>query len=162
MIVHIVWLDNDLMCLLFSGCPTEDDRQECRNPFNVFQGCMRLLTVDNQNVDLIMVQQKQLGVYSNLQIDMCGIIDRFVLRHLLRYISVALLWLLMQQFPNIHRGSSHQHLNDLLIFDLCICLLDVDYAESPTWTEHWTTLFPSLKLIYQQWDLNPQGFVSIH
>uniref|UniRef100_A0A8C9ZE59 Contactin associated protein like 3 n=1 Tax=Sander lucioperca TaxID=283035 RepID=A0A8C9ZE59_SANLU len=59
-----------------AGCPTEDDRQECRNPFNVFQGCMRLLTLDNQNVNLIMVQQKQLGVYSNLQIDMCGIIDR--------------------------------------------------------------------------------------
>uniref|UniRef100_A0A3Q3S276 Contactin-associated protein-like 4 n=1 Tax=Mastacembelus armatus TaxID=205130 RepID=A0A3Q3S276_9TELE len=49
---------------------------ECRNPFNIFQGCMRLLTVDKQNVDLIMVQQKQLGNYSNLQIDMCGIIDR--------------------------------------------------------------------------------------
>ncbi|KAE8290556.1 Contactin-associated protein-like 4 Cell recognition molecule Caspr4 Precursor [Larimichthys crocea] len=62
--------------LYFGGCPTEDDRQECRNPFNVFQGCMRLLTVDNQNVNLILVQQKQLGVYSNLQIDMCGIIDR--------------------------------------------------------------------------------------
>uniref|UniRef100_A0A8C4FBJ9 Contactin associated protein like 3 n=1 Tax=Dicentrarchus labrax TaxID=13489 RepID=A0A8C4FBJ9_DICLA len=53
-----------------------DDRQECRNPFNVFQGCMRLLTLDNKNVDLIMVQQKELGIYSNLQIDMCGIMDR--------------------------------------------------------------------------------------
>ncbi|KAA8587883.1 hypothetical protein FQN60_016745, partial [Etheostoma spectabile] len=61
--------------LFFGGCPTEDDRQNCRNPFNVFQGCMRLITLDNQNVNLIMVQQKQLGVYSNLQIDMCGIID---------------------------------------------------------------------------------------
>uniref|UniRef100_A0A8C4FD84 Contactin associated protein like 3 n=1 Tax=Dicentrarchus labrax TaxID=13489 RepID=A0A8C4FD84_DICLA len=49
---------------------------ECRNPFNVFQGCMRLLTLDNKNVDLIMVQQKELGIYSNLQIDMCGIMDR--------------------------------------------------------------------------------------
>ncbi|KAM9349240.1 contactin-associated protein-like 4 [Symphorus nematophorus] len=62
--------------LFFGGCPTEDDMQECRNPFHVFQGCMRLLTLDNQNVDLIMVQQKQLGIYSNLLIDMCGIIDR--------------------------------------------------------------------------------------
>ncbi|XP_051266760.1 contactin-associated protein-like 4 isoform X2 [Dicentrarchus labrax] len=62
--------------LFFGGCPTEDDRQECRNPFNVFQGCMRLLTLDNKNVDLIMVQQKELGIYSNLQIDMCGIMDR--------------------------------------------------------------------------------------
>ncbi|XP_041804256.1 contactin-associated protein-like 4 [Chelmon rostratus] len=62
--------------LFFGGCPAEDDKQECRNPFNVFQGCMRLLTLDDQNVDLILVQQQQLGVYSNLQIDMCGIIDR--------------------------------------------------------------------------------------
>ncbi|XP_036938988.1 contactin-associated protein-like 4 isoform X1 [Acanthopagrus latus] len=62
--------------LFFGGCPAEDEGQECRNPFNVFQGCMRLLTLDNQDVDLIMVQQKELGTFSNLQIDMCGIIDR--------------------------------------------------------------------------------------
>ncbi|XP_010777087.1 contactin-associated protein-like 5, partial [Notothenia coriiceps] len=61
--------------LFFGGCPPENDRQECRNPFNIFQGCMRLLTLDDQIVDLIMVQKKQLGIYSNLQIDMCGIID---------------------------------------------------------------------------------------
>uniref|UniRef100_A0AAQ5XJA9 Contactin associated protein like 3 n=1 Tax=Amphiprion ocellaris TaxID=80972 RepID=A0AAQ5XJA9_AMPOC len=62
--------------LFFGGRPAEDTSHECRNPFNVFQGCMRLLTLENQNMDLIMVQQKQLGNYSNLQIDMCGIIDR--------------------------------------------------------------------------------------
>uniref|UniRef100_A0A3B4ZVE3 Contactin-associated protein-like 4 n=1 Tax=Stegastes partitus TaxID=144197 RepID=A0A3B4ZVE3_9TELE len=50
--------------------------QDCENPFNVFQGCMRLLTVDNQPVDLIRVQHRLLGNYSQLQIDMCGIIDR--------------------------------------------------------------------------------------
>lgn len=37
---------------------------------------MRLLTVDDQPVDLILVQQRLLGNYSHLQIDMCGIIDR--------------------------------------------------------------------------------------
>uniref|UniRef100_A0A3Q4ASU4 Uncharacterized protein n=1 Tax=Mola mola TaxID=94237 RepID=A0A3Q4ASU4_MOLML len=46
------------------------------NPFRVFQGCMRLLTLDNQPVNLIKVQQRLLGNYSHLQIDMCGIIDR--------------------------------------------------------------------------------------
>uniref|UniRef100_A0A3P8TJJ7 Contactin associated protein like 3 n=1 Tax=Amphiprion percula TaxID=161767 RepID=A0A3P8TJJ7_AMPPE len=61
---------------LFFGGKRRNTSHECRNPFNVFQGCMRLLTLDNQNMDLIMVQQKQLGNYSNLQIDMCGIIDR--------------------------------------------------------------------------------------
>lgn len=43
---------------------------------------MRLLTLDNQDVDLIMVQQKELGTFSNLQIDMCGIIDRSVSKKL--------------------------------------------------------------------------------
>uniref|UniRef100_A0AAQ6A5G9 Contactin associated protein like 3 n=1 Tax=Amphiprion ocellaris TaxID=80972 RepID=A0AAQ6A5G9_AMPOC len=62
--------------LFFGGKHRSNTSHECRNPFNVFQGCMRLLTLENQNMDLIMVQQKQLGNYSNLQIDMCGIIDR--------------------------------------------------------------------------------------
>uniref|UniRef100_A0A4W6CNS7 Contactin associated protein like 3 n=1 Tax=Lates calcarifer TaxID=8187 RepID=A0A4W6CNS7_LATCA len=67
------WISALVSC---SGCPAEDDSQECRNPFDIFQGCMRLLTVDNQPVDLILVQQRLLGNYSQLQIDMCGIIDR--------------------------------------------------------------------------------------
>uniref|UniRef100_A0A669DGA3 Contactin associated protein like 3 n=1 Tax=Oreochromis niloticus TaxID=8128 RepID=A0A669DGA3_ORENI len=50
--------------------------QKCKNPFNTFQGCIRLLTLDDQTVDLIKVQQRLLGNYSHLQIDMCGIIDR--------------------------------------------------------------------------------------
>uniref|UniRef100_A0A8C7CN99 Contactin-associated protein-like 4 n=1 Tax=Oncorhynchus kisutch TaxID=8019 RepID=A0A8C7CN99_ONCKI len=47
-----------------------------QNPFNVFQGCMRHIHVDNNAVDLIKVQQMLIGNYSDLQIDMCGIIDR--------------------------------------------------------------------------------------
>ncbi|XP_072219994.1 contactin-associated protein-like 4 [Leuresthes tenuis] len=64
--------------LFFGGCPAEDslEGQECRNPVDIFQGCLRLLAVENQPVDLIMVQQRLLGNYSQLQIDMCGIIDR--------------------------------------------------------------------------------------
>ncbi|XP_073348011.1 contactin-associated protein-like 4 isoform X1 [Pagrus major] len=62
--------------LFFGGCPAEEDGQECKNPFDIFQGCMRLLSVENQPVDLIKVQQRLLGNYSHLQIDMCGIIDR--------------------------------------------------------------------------------------
>uniref|UniRef100_A0A3Q3IKF2 Contactin associated protein like 3 n=1 Tax=Monopterus albus TaxID=43700 RepID=A0A3Q3IKF2_MONAL len=53
-----------------------NNSENCSNPFDIFQGCMRLLTVDNQPVDLIMVQQRLLGNYSHLQIDMCGITDR--------------------------------------------------------------------------------------
>ncbi len=85
--VTLMWTLFFLMISLFSlGCPAKDDAQECRNPFHVFQGCMRLLTLDKENVDLIMVQQKQLGIYSNLQIDMCGIIDRSVSKKLLTHI----------------------------------------------------------------------------
>ncbi|XP_040896361.1 contactin-associated protein-like 4 [Toxotes jaculatrix] len=62
--------------LFFGGCPAQQSSQECRNPFEMFQGCMRLLTLDGQSVDLIKVQQRLLGNYSHLQIDMCGIIDR--------------------------------------------------------------------------------------
>ncbi|XP_076010526.1 contactin-associated protein-like 4 [Genypterus blacodes] len=62
--------------LFFGGCPAEESSEQCRNPFKVFQGCMRLLTLNNQPVDLIKVQQRLLGNYSHLQIDMCGIIDR--------------------------------------------------------------------------------------
>ncbi|KAM3863187.1 contactin-associated protein-like 4 [Diretmus argenteus] len=62
--------------LFFGGCPADETSHECRNPFNAFQGCMRLLTLDNRLVDLILVQQRLLGNYSHLQIDMCGIIDR--------------------------------------------------------------------------------------
>ncbi|XP_032382198.1 contactin-associated protein-like 4 isoform X2 [Etheostoma spectabile] len=62
--------------LFFGGCHVQESRQECRNRFKVFQGCMHLLTLDGQTVDLIKVQQRLLGNYSHLQIDMCGIIDR--------------------------------------------------------------------------------------
>uniref|UniRef100_A0A3P9QHD9 Contactin-associated protein-like 4 n=1 Tax=Poecilia reticulata TaxID=8081 RepID=A0A3P9QHD9_POERE len=41
-----------------------------------FQGCMRLLKLDGETVDLIKVQERRLGNYSDLKIDMCGIIDR--------------------------------------------------------------------------------------
>ncbi|XP_060896272.1 contactin-associated protein-like 4 [Labrus mixtus] len=62
--------------IFFGGCPPEGSSQLCVNPYKTFQGCMRLLTVDNKPVDLIVVQQRLMGNYSHLQIDMCGIIDR--------------------------------------------------------------------------------------
>uniref|UniRef100_A0A665TRQ5 Contactin associated protein like 3 n=1 Tax=Echeneis naucrates TaxID=173247 RepID=A0A665TRQ5_ECHNA len=62
--------------LFFGGCPTEESGQKCMNPFKAFQGCMCMLTVDNQEVDLFQVQKRLIGNYSHLQLDMCGIIDR--------------------------------------------------------------------------------------
>ncbi|XP_073201039.1 contactin-associated protein-like 4 isoform X4 [Lepidochelys kempii] len=60
----------------FGGCPNNGDSSECKSPFAGFQGCMRLITTGNKAVDLISVQQNSLGNFSNLQIDLCGIIDR--------------------------------------------------------------------------------------
>ncbi|XP_035503829.2 contactin-associated protein-like 4 isoform X2 [Scophthalmus maximus] len=61
--------------LFFGGCPEQSGRG-CTNPFGTFQGCMRLLTLDDRTVDLMKVQQRLLGNYSHLQMDICGIIDR--------------------------------------------------------------------------------------
>ncbi|XP_038124875.1 contactin-associated protein-like 4 [Cyprinodon tularosa] len=62
--------------LFFGGCPAQAVSLDCRNPFQEFQGCMRLLKLDSKTVDLIKVQDGRLGNYNGLQIDMCGIIDR--------------------------------------------------------------------------------------
>ncbi|XP_059395977.1 contactin-associated protein-like 4 isoform X1 [Carassius carassius] len=62
--------------LFLGGCPDTVDSSGCRNPFSVFQGCMRLIRTDGALVDLIRVQQMLFGNFSNLQMDMCGIIDR--------------------------------------------------------------------------------------
>ncbi|TSM28159.1 Contactin-associated protein-like 5 [Bagarius yarrelli] len=60
--------------LFLGGCPITDDG--CRNPFTVFQGCMRLIHLDEVLVDLIKVQQMLMGNFSDLQMDMCSIVDR--------------------------------------------------------------------------------------
>uniref|UniRef100_A0AAV2JJW8 Contactin-associated protein-like 4 n=1 Tax=Knipowitschia caucasica TaxID=637954 RepID=A0AAV2JJW8_KNICA len=62
--------------LYFGGCPIVDGAEGCRNPFSSFRGCMHSLVVNDQPVDLVMVQERLLGNYSQLQIDMCGITDR--------------------------------------------------------------------------------------
>lgn len=67
-----------IRCFAPTDCPAEGTNLECRNPFRGFQGCMRLLTLDNHPVNLIKVQKRLLGNYSHLQIDMCGITDRCV------------------------------------------------------------------------------------
>ncbi|KAF6715522.1 Contactin-associated protein-like 4 [Oryzias melastigma] len=67
--------------LFFGGCSAQDSYPECTNPFRVFQGCMRFLTLDGHPVDLIKVQQRVLGNYSHLEIDTCGIIDRCTPSH---------------------------------------------------------------------------------
>ncbi|XP_039186083.1 contactin-associated protein-like 2 [Crotalus tigris] len=41
-----------------------------------FQGCMQFIHVDDQLVDLHAIEQRKLGSFANISIDMCAIIDR--------------------------------------------------------------------------------------
>ncbi|CAH7058248.1 Cntnap4 [Phodopus roborovskii] len=60
----------------FGGCPDKSFGSQCKSPLGGFQGCMRLISINNKMVDLIAVQQGSLGNFSDLQIDSCGISDR--------------------------------------------------------------------------------------
>ncbi|XP_046717176.1 contactin-associated protein-like 4 isoform X2 [Silurus meridionalis] len=61
--------------IFLGGCPITED--ECKKSSDAFQGCMRLIQLDEgAPVDLIKVQQTLIGNFSDLQVDMCGIIDR--------------------------------------------------------------------------------------
>ncbi|MGH0124081.1 UNVERIFIED_CONTAM: hypothetical protein FKN15_023638 [Acipenser sinensis] len=60
----------------FGGCPSTTNNLGCKNPTLAFQGCMRLIFINNQPMNLIQVQQGLLGNHSDLQIDLCGIRDR--------------------------------------------------------------------------------------
>ncbi|XP_072326178.1 contactin-associated protein-like 5 isoform X1 [Scyliorhinus torazame] len=60
----------------FGGCPGSVRNAGCSNPYGAFHGCMRLIFIDNQPADLILVQQGLRGNFSDLQIDLCGIVDR--------------------------------------------------------------------------------------
>ncbi|XP_061468696.1 contactin-associated protein-like 5 [Rhineura floridana] len=60
----------------FGACPDNFTDSKCLNPITAFQGCMRLIFIDNQPKDLILVQQGSLGNFSDLHIDLCGIKDR--------------------------------------------------------------------------------------
>ncbi|XP_031749305.1 contactin-associated protein-like 5 [Xenopus tropicalis] len=60
----------------FGGCPDHLTDSHCIHPVPSFQGCMRLLFIDNQPKDLISVQRGLIGNYSEVQIDTCGIRDR--------------------------------------------------------------------------------------
>ncbi|XP_069838522.1 contactin-associated protein-like 5 [Dendropsophus ebraccatus] len=60
----------------FGGCPDPLADSSCTNPISSFQGCMRLIFIDNQPKDLIAVQRGALGNFTDLQIDICAIKDR--------------------------------------------------------------------------------------
>uniref|UniRef100_A0A3Q1EIB4 Contactin associated protein family member 5a n=1 Tax=Acanthochromis polyacanthus TaxID=80966 RepID=A0A3Q1EIB4_9TELE len=56
----------------FGGCPSMD----CRAQTASFQGCMQLVFINGQPMNLSLVQQGLLGNYNELQLDTCSIKDR--------------------------------------------------------------------------------------
>uniref|UniRef100_A0A6Q2WY90 Contactin associated protein-like 5a n=1 Tax=Esox lucius TaxID=8010 RepID=A0A6Q2WY90_ESOLU len=58
-----------------SGCPSVNVAG-CVNPTLAFQGCMRLISVNSQPIDLNLLRQGRLGNYRELQFNTCGIHDR--------------------------------------------------------------------------------------
>ncbi|XP_041700111.2 contactin-associated protein-like 5 isoform X1 [Coregonus clupeaformis] len=63
--------------LYFGGCPSSSPADPgCENPTLAFQGCMRLISINSQPMDLNQVHQGRLGNYKELQFDTCGIHDR--------------------------------------------------------------------------------------
>ncbi|CAH2294330.1 contactin-associated -like 4 [Pelobates cultripes] len=60
----------------FGGCPENSTHYGCINPVRSFLGCMKLISIGTKVIDLISVQQGTFGNFSDLHIDVCGIIDR--------------------------------------------------------------------------------------
>ncbi|XP_047550632.1 contactin-associated protein-like 3 [Lutra lutra] len=58
------------------GCPDSSSGPGCGGPLAGFQGCLRLISIGDQAVDPITVQQGSLGTFRDLQIDTCGLTDR--------------------------------------------------------------------------------------
>ncbi|XP_058476501.1 contactin-associated protein-like 5 isoform X1 [Solea solea] len=56
----------------FGGCPSVD----CQVSTPTFQGCVRLIIINSQPMNLSHVQQGTLGNYNELQFDTCNIRDR--------------------------------------------------------------------------------------
>uniref|UniRef100_M3XMA0 Contactin associated protein family member 4 n=1 Tax=Mustela putorius furo TaxID=9669 RepID=M3XMA0_MUSPF len=60
----------------FGGCLSSGSGSDCEASLAGFQGCLRLISINAQEVDLISVQRGVLGNFSSLDIDSCGIRDR--------------------------------------------------------------------------------------
>ncbi|KAJ3592556.1 hypothetical protein NHX12_007683 [Muraenolepis orangiensis] len=55
----------------FGGCPSSTSAAHCENPTTAFQGCMRLMFINGQPVNLHDVQRGVLGDHNGLRFDIC-------------------------------------------------------------------------------------------
>lgn len=60
-----------------AGCPKPASLTGCRSNQTAFHGCLQMLSVDMQPVDLEMLVQHRLGKYADVFFNVCGITDRY-------------------------------------------------------------------------------------
>lgn len=60
------------------GCPKPASRWGCHSNQTAFHGCMELLKVDGQLVNLTLVEFRKLGYFAEVLFDTCGITDRYL------------------------------------------------------------------------------------
>nr|XP_060477486.1 contactin-associated protein-like 4 [Panthera onca] len=65
----------------FGGCVPPGSGSERQASLAGFQGCLRLISINAREVDLISVQRGLLWSFSDLQIDSCGLLDRCLPNH---------------------------------------------------------------------------------
>ncbi|KAI4822696.1 hypothetical protein KUCAC02_008227 [Chaenocephalus aceratus] len=61
----------------FGGCPkTNNTIRKCETKLNRFHGCMQHIFIDNEQLDIDIILQRQWGRYAELLLGTCGIADR--------------------------------------------------------------------------------------
>lgn len=68
----------DLTGVVIPGCPKPASRWGCHSNQTAFHGCMELLKVDGQLVNLTLVEFRKLGYFAEVLFDTCGITDRYL------------------------------------------------------------------------------------
>lgn len=66
-----------LIGVVAPGCPKPASRWGCHSNQTAFHGCMELLKVDGQLVNLTLVEFRRLGYFAEVLFDTCGITDRY-------------------------------------------------------------------------------------
>lgn len=60
-----------------TGCPkTNNTIRKCETKLNHFHGCMQHIFIDNEQLDIDIILQRQWGRYAELLLGTCGITDR--------------------------------------------------------------------------------------
>ncbi len=70
--------DSKLGFSIILGCPLFQSDFNCENPNRGYQGCLRLLFINNHQVNFLQIQQESLSNFSQISFDVCNIQDRSV------------------------------------------------------------------------------------